>query len=506
MKNRIRILATSDVHAQVKGESLNSMIAEKGFARLNTLIESLRDSDTILLDNGDAFSGSTLSLHHELFHAEEPSPIATIMNGMKYDYLNVGFNDFTAGSTALKARLDTLNAPCITANVNVHDRPLGVTYAMHEAAGKKVAIIAVISDQIFRLKTKDQIRHCQFQYVVETVKKSVMLAKDLEKPDYIVCMIQGGFEADPANDVRLDDGKTENEAYFLLKSVPGIDVLIAGHSGRTLYGVTAKGTAYAQIHSEGTELVCVDLYTDTRTADVQVMKADADEDNKVLMSVDHETAECEAWLDEQLGTTKMDLTIPNLLNALTNKPQMITLMSHALKEKSGAQLTACSLSLETEGLPDIIKMRHVVSASVSPLCYSVRTISGKSLKYFLEATAEFYTVNNDRPTVSPRFKKPEIEYDACCFVDGISYTIHALEDPGSRISDLLFEGRPVTDEMSFTLCIRNDFVTVGGRYPMLAKLPFVRTVDQPMAIILSDYIKKLGIIDFEPENNIRITL
>ena len=506
MKNRIRILATSDVHAQVKGETPNGMIAEKGFARLNTLIESLRDSDTILLDNGDAFDGSALSLHHELFHPEEPSPIAAVMNGMKYDYLNIGFNDFNSGYSVLKTRLNSLNAPCITANVNIHDRPIGATYAMHEAADHKIAIIGVISDRVYRLKNKDQIRHCQFQNTIESVRKSVSLVKDLEKPDYIICMIQSGFEQDPANGYRLDDSGSENEAYALLQSVPGIDVLIAGHSGRTLSGISAKGTAYAQIHSEGTELICIDLYTDTHTADVQIMKADADEDHKVLAAVQYEETECESWLDEQLGTTKMDLTIPNLQNALIAKPQLITLMSHALQEKTGAQLTVNCLSEGSEGLPDIIKMRHAAAASVNSLGYTVKKISGRTLRYFLETSAEFYTVINDRPTVSPRFIKPEIDYDACCFVDGISYTIHALNDPGSRITNLLFEGQPITDEMSFTMCLRNDQFAVGGRYPMLAKLPSVKSADQPMAVILSDYIREHKIIDFEPENNIRITL
>lgn len=55
MKNRIRILATSDVHGHITPYLYtDGSEYDGGFANLSTLIQQLRDDNTLLIDNGDS--------------------------------------------------------------------------------------------------------------------------------------------------------------------------------------------------------------------------------------------------------------------------------------------------------------------------------------------------------------------------------------------------------------------------------------------------------------------
>ncbi|MCH4206899.1 MAG: 5'-nucleotidase C-terminal domain-containing protein [Solobacterium sp.] len=502
MKNRIRILATSDVHARITGESYtNGRVIDGGLARLNTLITTLRDEDTILVDNGDALNGSVLSFHQTLTHPKDPSFVSTVMNGMKYDLLNIGFHDFDNGADSLKFQLKQFNAPCITSNVTIHDEPVGVTYAIQEAAGKKTAFIGILSDGIVRRRTKEQLKHCHFDNALDSLNKAIKLVKRLEKPDYIVCLYQGGFEQDPENGVKLEENTKENAAYQLMAALPEIDVMIAGHTGRSMCGITRQGTVYAEPHMNGTELICIDLYTDTHKADVQMYQADADEDTRVLAAAKAEETECQQWLDTELGMANLDLSITDLPSAALHKPQLITLLNMAMMDMTHAQLSACSLSADSEGLAKKITTRNVVTSCSDPSDIIVKEISGKTLRYFLEQNAEFFTVMGDHPVISPRCKNPDVEYDRYCFVDGISYTINALNDCGSRIVDLLYQGQPVTDDMEFTLAIS---AVQALNYPTLAKAPTVSTITVSLAEIAADYIKAHTPIEFEPQFNIKV--
>ena len=58
MKNRIRILATSDMHGCIYPYSYDDgSEAMLGLARMKTLVDLLRDENTLLLDNGDVLQG-----------------------------------------------------------------------------------------------------------------------------------------------------------------------------------------------------------------------------------------------------------------------------------------------------------------------------------------------------------------------------------------------------------------------------------------------------------------
>ena len=504
MGNRIRILATGDVRGRISPYNDADGLSEyKGFARLSTLIDALRDEDTIVVDNGNALQGSALMYYHALNNAEAESPVTAVMNHIGYDYVNLGNHDFDSGMHVLCDHLERLSAPCITSNLNYKGKPFCPTYVITETAGKKIALFGLITPQTFRLEKRANVRGCRFLSALETAKKTVRLIRDLEKPDYIICLYHGGLERDPASGYPTETLTGENEAYALLREVRGIDLLITGHQGRSLCG-TLFNTVYTQTAGEGAELACIDIYTDTGVIEPHILKADCEPDEEILSLCENAQNDCDAWLNEQIGVCGSDLEIKDETDARMNKSQFITFVNQTLMELTGAQIAAVPLYPGAHGLHQEIAMRDLITSFPYADTVTVKKITGKVLKEYLEQSASFWSIRNDAVVVSPAFVTPVKKYELYDMADGIEYTIRVSEDPGHRIENLTYQGQPVEDNMEFA------FVTTGyraygnGGYDMLKECPYVSDIKQPLALILADYIRDHQAVSFEPVHNIHV--
>lgn len=504
MKNRIRLLATSDVHGYIYPyQYSDGSSANHGFARLATLIHSLRDENTIVIDNGDVLEGSPLSFYH--FHEEKNtvSPMTQVMNAMEYDYINIGNHDFNYGAKALVQHLKASRAPLITSNIRHNGKPFGPSYVIEERCGKKIAIFGLVTQYIPNWEQPRHINGLTFLDACESAKHTVDLLQRLEKPDYIICVYHGGFERDLKNGYPTEELTGENEAYAILRQISGIDVLITGHQHRSLSG-SAFGTVYTQTADKGQELACIDIYTDTNEIEPRILKADMPADPSIEKLVQEEEARCQKWLDQPLGTSAADLTVPDEFHARLVKSQLITFLNMVQKDKSGADLSAAALFQGASGLKRTITMRDLVSTYVYPNTLVVKKITGKILREYLEKCAEYWAISQDRITVNPRYALPKPQHYNYDMVDGIEYTITVSNDIGKRITELTYNGAPVTDDMEFTICLNNYRASGGGDFTMLAKAPIVREIASDMVGMMAEYIMSHPNIAFEPVNNIRV--
>lgn len=504
MENRIRILATSDVHGYIYPYSYaNNKDENIGYARISTLVKALRDENTLLIDNGDVLEGSPLMFYHMHNNEDAVSPVAKVLNAMNYDYVNIGNHDYNYGEQALLKHLNDLDAPCITNNILYHNKTIGPSYVIHEIAGKKVALFGLTTQYIPNWEKHEHVAHSKFLDACLTAKKTVEHLKSLERPDYIICVYHGGFERDLVNGYPTEDLTRENEGYEILKTVSGIDVLITGHQHRSLAG-TLFGKAYTQTKDRGEELACIDIYTDTGVIEPRVLKVDTEADEEITKLVQDEEDKCQAWLDTPLGESKVDLTVTNEDDARLHKHQIITFLNKVSQDASGADLNANALFDRATGFPKEITMRNLASTYVFPNTLVVKKITGKVLREYLEKCAEFFTINGGAIVVSPHYLAPKpmkYNYD---MVDGVEYTITVSNDVSSRITSLTRNGVDVKDDDEFTLCINNYRATGGGNYNMIKNAPVVKEISSSMVELLADYIMKNKVIDFEPVNNITV--
>lgn len=504
--NRIRILATSDVHGYIYPYTYDGKgSADLGFGRIKTVIDSLKDENTLILDNGDVLEGSPLSFYH--FHElpDEVSPMTIAMNEIGYDYINVGNHDFNYGEEALMMHLQNSKAPCITSNFFWQGKPYGPTYVIREFNNVKVALFGLVTQYIPQWEKAEHIKHCRFTDALQTAKKTVDTIRRLEHPDYIICLYHGGFERDLKDGYPTEDLTGENEGWEICRQVPGIDVLISGHQHRSLSGRLFH-TAYTQTADNGREIACIDLYPGTGRIETSIIPCTLPADTDLLSRTQAEEDKCQTWLDQTLGTSKVDLTIKDEDDARLHKSQLVTFLNQVTLEATGADIAANAIFLHATGFGSEITMRNLVSTYVFPNTLAVKKVTGKVLREYLEKDAEFFQATPSGIGVSPEYVYPKPQQYNYDMLDGIEYTIKVSNPRGHRIISLTRNGEEITDDMEFTLAVNNYRAAGGGNYFMLKKAPTVKEISSSMVELLAEYIMEHRVIDFKPVNNIHVIL
>ena len=506
MKNRIRILATSDIHGCIYPyRYTDGSEAAYGLARMKTLVDLLRDDTTLLLDNGDVLQGSPLQTYHYQYHPDAVSPYTRAMNTMGYDYINLGNHDFDYGETALRTHLDALDAPCITGNVQANGKPAFANYVVREIGGKKVAVFGITTHYLKNLHSNRTLRPFRIKDAFLSARNTVETIRRLEKPDYIIALYHGGFERDPATGEATRELTGEDQAYQIAREIPGIDVLITGHTHIQGCG-TLFGTVYAQPGQHGDSLACVDIYTDTGAVDARIIRNDAPADEAMENMVRAEEEECQVWLDTPIGHTSMDLTITDPFEARFHKSQVVTFINRIMMEASGSDLAGSSLVKDACGFRPTVTMRDLLATSKYADTLAVKKITGAQLRAYLEHSAEYWSVDGGHIIVNPRYRSPKERPYYYDMIDGVSYTIKVSNDPGQRIISLTRDGKEVCDTDEFTLCLCKYRANGGGNYGFLREIPNITEILTPMPELLLEKFHEEPVIAFEPVNNITVIL
>lgn len=246
----------------VKDEQNGVILELGGYARLQSAIlaEEKNDPDALLLDAGDFSMGTPFQT---IFKSDAPG--LRLMGRMGYDVLTLGNHeyDYRAGGLAKSlqsARRSGEQLPRIVqSNVifptdeNGNLTPslvqlkqtyedYGVQdYIILERNGVKVGIFGLLGEDA---ASKAPMSEVEFSDPVESAQRVVKILKQQEKVDLIICLSHSGTGM---------DGK-ESEDVNLARKVPGINVIISGHThtrlaeplliGNTIIGSAADNGKY----------------------------------------------------------------------------------------------------------------------------------------------------------------------------------------------------------------------------------------------------------------------
>ena len=506
---RARILFSSDVHGAVTGRSYADGSAELGgFARIATLVEGLRDENTLLIDGGDTIEGSPLSSFHARKRLDEVFPATLAMQAIGYDFEILGNHDFNFGREVFVRHLESSGAKSLTGNMRMDGEAFAPSYAIVELAGLRVALVGATTSAIPRWELPANLEGIEFADALAHVRSAVAAARKEGAADMVVVAYHGGFERDPETGEAICDDDGENQAYAMLREVEGIDVLLTGHQHRVMCGVAkgadGRGVAYVQPGAKGAYLACVDIDVATRTAEPKLIAVDAEADQRILDLVAEEEAACQTWLDQPLGSSLVDLTVDDDLAAEVEKVQLVTFLNLVQLAATGAELSATAIFPGATGFAGEITMRDLVSTYRFANTLAVKRVTGAQLRAYLERCAEYFALDeNGAITRAPAWADPpaDFNYD---MVDGIDYTIDLTRPAGERVIELARDGRSVEDDDSFTLAVNSYRAAGGGGFPMIAEAPTISENLTDMVELIANYILAQDSIDFEPAHNIRI--
>jgi 5'-nucleotidase/UDP-sugar diphosphatase len=247
------ILHTNDLHSNFIGLgpasdytpfSIGDDKTLGGYARLSALIRQRKEArqalgPVLILDDGDysmgtAFGGATRETGAEL----------QLLFRMGYDATTFGNHEFDFGPDGLGQSIGVAaeagRVPAILAS-NTHFDGKDATLADLQRLAKDGVIRRHLVIErggvrfgIFGLLGKEAVVYTQggaasFPDAIETAKNMVNVLHEKEKVDVVICLSHGGV-------ARGKDGKfTGGDDVRVAEAVPGIDVVVGGHSHTALH-------------------------------------------------------------------------------------------------------------------------------------------------------------------------------------------------------------------------------------------------------------------------------
>ena len=208
----LTILHTNDLHAHLSSFPDPYLGPEAGgVARLSTLIRQVREENphTLLLDAGDRFSGTTLSV---LFEGEAELVFTCLLG---YDALALGNHDFDFGQERLRYLKERLtHPPLIAANISYQadGRSFATPYVYKEQEGLRILIVGLSTPETTYTTRPRNVEGLTFAPPAESVRR--VMERERGKYDLLIVLSHIGYEED----------------RVLAQEVPGIDLIVGGHS------------------------------------------------------------------------------------------------------------------------------------------------------------------------------------------------------------------------------------------------------------------------------------
>lgn len=509
--DRIRLLATSDVHGYITPFSYATRKEnDGGLARIAKEVARLRDENTLLIDNGDTIQGSPLLYYHHLFKSDTINPMAKIVNAMKYDYLNTGNHEFNYGYENAKRYYDDVEAKWICGNIFYNNERINKPYEIHTFPnGRKLALVAAVTDYITNWEQPKNIKNVTFESVFDYVSESVKAIRANESVDAIVVLYHGGYEKDLQSGEETEAQTGENVGWRLCNEIEGITAVISGHQHRSIASY-CNGVCTTQTAFNAKELAMIDIEFegDEVKATPSLFKAPNEYDESLLTLISEVEAETQEWLDRPLGQLdEGDLLIHDIFDARVHKHPMVSFLNQVQLDRSKADISGVALANEVMGFNHEITMRDIVSTYVFPNTLAVMEMSGANVLAYFEQCAEYFDLDaNGEFCVSKRFLEPKPAHYNYDMMDGegVRYTINVSKPVGQRVSDVYIKDEPLDLNKNYLVVVNNYRSTGGGNFDMFKASKVHEEIQVDVVECIADYIQRVKVIHVEHVDNIKV--
>ncbi len=511
----VTILGTSDLHANIATfDYYTQKEAQQGIAKVYSVVKDVRgkNPNTILIDNGDTIQGTPFAQYYlDNFNSKTEAkivhPMMKIMNMMNYDAWTLGNHEFNYGLKVLDKIMGDAKFPVISANIYKADGTNFVKpYIVKEVNGIKIGILGFTTTGVTTWD-KNNVKDLQFKDIVEEGKKWVKVLKDTEKVDAIVVSAHSGIE-------KKDDVLHEDQVKALANACPEITAILSGHAHADVAGQTENGVLIVQPKKWGQKVSEIDLSfekvggkwtvakKESKNIDVKdyepsqevldVVKADTEAVNSLVNTIIGKSTEEFSGIDQQIKDTAL-----------------VDLIQNVQMYYGKADVSIAASFNDSSRIPEgDVKVSDINALYVYENWLNVTEMTGKQLRDYIEYSAKYF--NQFRPgdqqiTFDPNI--PGYNYD---MIQGVNYQLDLTQPAGSRVVNLTYKDKPVTDTQTFRVALNNYRFGGGGGHMAAIGLTQPKNLydsavtlgdDGQIRTLIINYIKEKKTISPVVDNN-----
>ncbi|HEY2026809.1 MAG TPA: 5'-nucleotidase C-terminal domain-containing protein, partial [Gemmatimonadaceae bacterium] len=496
------VVGTTDVHGRVRGWNYESNRADavRGLARAATIVDSVRRTAPgrmVLVDGGDLLQGNSLTyVAARIAPVDAPHPVIAAMNAMHYDAAVIGNHEFNYGVPFLERTIKQARFPFLAANVT---RPDGtapfLSWTLIEREGVRVAIVGATTPGSMVWDRDNLAGRLVMHDIIPDLRAAVADVR-AAGANVVLVVLHSGLDEPSSYDTVTTRVPSENVAARAAREVPGIDLLLYGHSHKEMRDTLIDGVLLVQPKNWATSVSVAHLALSRERGSWQVTSKQASlvqvaghpESPAVLEATEAAHRATVAWVNTPIGRTPVAWRADSARVADT---PIIDFINEVQRRTAGTDL-ASTAAFSLDAALDTGSITAARLQALYPYDNTLRAvrISGRQLRDYLEHSARYYvTAPDGRITVDPSV--PGYNFD---IVSGVDYTLDLSRPLGQRVSRLDFRGRPVAPADSFTMAMNNYRQTGGGGFAMLAGAPVVYDKQQEIRQLLVDEVRRRGTI------------
>lgn len=511
----VTILSTTDLHGHIYPlDYFTGMPFPGGLARIATAVEALRreDPNLLLVDSGDTIEGTPLEYYHARRDNVPPDPMMLAMDSLRYDAMTIGNHEFDFGLDVLEKARREARFPWLSANIyrTATGQPAYTPYIVKVVNGVRIGILGLTTPGIPYWEDPKDYQGLEFRDPLPEARKWVAVLRHDEHVDAVVVAMHMGLERNLATGTAsLSNVPNENRAIAIAEGVPGIDLILMGHTHVEVPALVINGVLLAQADLWGERLVRADLdfsrdgsgpWRLVAKGTQSLPMSRVEPDPAVLALARPCQEETERWLTQPIGTCGR--TIDE--RAIFSDSALLDLVQRVQLEAGGADVSLASVfNPQARIAAGPVTVRELAALYGYDNTLVVLRATGAQLKEALEFSARFFLPYQPGRTLN-QLVNPAVfgfNFDKAA---GVTYEIDVRRPYGERIRHLAFHGRPLDPGQTIRLALNNYRAAGGGGYRMFQGDPVLFRSAIQIRDLIIDWVEKHRSVPTEPLGNWRI--
>ena len=500
---RLVVASTTDVHGRLRGwdYELNRPDSLRGLTREATIVDSVRAANpgrVLLIDAGDLLQGNMFGYVAARVATDTTNPIVASMNAMRYDASAVGNHEYNYGVPYLDRAVAQATFPFLSANTK---RPDGTfpyaPYTLVQRAGIRIGIVGATTPGVMVWDRDNVAGRIALSDIVPAVEGATESAR-AGGAQIIIVTVHSGLDEPSSYDTVATKLPSENVAARIAREVPGIALLLYGHSHKENPGTDIGATRMLQAKNwaQSVGIATLPIVRCGATAKVvsggvtsRVIRAAGHVESPAIVAI------TEPWHQQTVRYVTAPIGSTPVAwrgdSARVRDTPIVDFVLEVMRKTAHTDLAAGS-AFGFAGL-DSGAISIADLARLYPYDNTLRGIrlSGVQLRAYLEQSARYYGTYGDstQPVTDPRI--PGYNFD---IIAGVDYVLDISKPNGSRVTSLRYKGRAVQPTDTFSLALNNYRQTGGGGYSMIASAPVIYQGTDEIRVLLEREVKSKGVI------------